>query len=290
MPTSLLHLDTVAELRDALQQQRNSGKTIGLVPTMGNLHAGHVSLVTAAKAQCDFVITTIFVNPLQFGPNEDFARYPRTLPDDMAKLSAAGCDAVFTPAVSDIYPVPLEAQTRISVPVLSTLYCGKSRPGHFDGVCTVVCKFFNMVQPDTAFFGLKDFQQFFIIRRMVNDLQMPLRLIGMPTVRETSGLAMSSRNNYLSPEERQRAASIYATLQSTADNIRNGERDFLAQEKLALARLQAQGLRPDYFQFADSATLLAPSAETRELVALAAAWCGNTRLIDNLVISLPGNS
>lgn len=254
---------------------------------MGNLHAGHVSLVTAAQAQCDFIVTSIFVNPMQFGPNEDFGRYPRTLPEDIAALSKAGCDAVFTPSVDEVYPVAMEMQTRISVPLLSTLYCGKSRPGHFDGVCTVVCKFFNMVQPDVAFFGLKDFQQFFIISRMVSDLQLPLKLIGLPTVRENTGLALSSRNTYLSSDEKQRATAIYATLQQTAAEIRNGNRDFSALEALALDRLSQAGLRPDYFQIADSNTLLAPSVDSRELVMLTAAYAGNTRLIDNLLVEAP---
>jgi pantoate--beta-alanine ligase len=287
MAVPLLQLDSLPSLHAALEGQRGTGRTIGLVPTMGNLHAGHVSLVTAAKNRCDFVVATVFVNPLQFGPNEDFARYPRTLPADMAALAEAGCDAVFTPAVSDIYPIPLEAQTTISVPVLSTLYCGKTRPGHFDGVCTVVCKFFNMVRPDVAFFGLKDFQQFFIIRRMVNDLQMPVRLVGMPTIREASGLAMSSRNNYLSIDEKARAAVIYATLQQAADNIRNGNSDFPSMEAQATERMRHAGLRPDYFQIADSQTLLPPSAATREVVLLAAAYAGSTRLIDNFVVQLP---
>lgn len=286
MTASLLHLDSLSSLHAALAEQRRQGRTIGLVPTMGNLHAGHISLVAAAKTRCDFVVGTIFVNPLQFGPNEDFARYPRTLDADMAALAAAGCDALFTPSVSEMYPVPLEAQTTISVPLLSTLYCGKSRPGHFDGVCTVICKFFNMVRPDLAFFGLKDFQQFFIIRRMVSDLQIPVQLVGMPTIREASGLAMSSRNNYLSSDERGRAVVIYATLQQIADDIRKGGRDFPSLEAQGQERLAQAGLRPDYFQIADTRTLLPPTEDTREVVLLTAAYAGNTRLIDNVVVQL----
>jgi pantoate--beta-alanine ligase len=282
-----LQIDTLPALRQLLAEQRRQRRTIGLVPTMGNLHAGHQSLVTAAKAQCDFVVTTIFVNPLQFGPNEDFARYPRTLAADKAALAQAGCDAVFTPAVSELYPGGPEQQTRISVPHLSTLYCGKSRPGHFDGVCTIVCKLFNMVQPDVAFFGLKDFQQFFIISKMVADLQMPLQLIGLPTVREASGLAMSSRNGFLNDEQREQAAAIFATLQHVAHRIRNKERDFPQLEQQALSQLTAGGLRPDYFQVVDRQSLLGATTSSRHLVLLTAAWAGSTRLIDNVTVDTP---
>lgn len=282
----LQRFDSLSALRQTIAAIRASGRSIGLVPTMGNLHAGHLSLVTAAKAQCDFVITTIFVNPLQFGPNEDFTRYPRTLAVDVALLETARCDAVFTPAVETLYPQGLEQQTRVSVPYLSTLYCGKTRPGHFDGVCTIVSKLFNMTQPDVAFFGLKDFQQFFLIRRMVADLQMPLRLVGLPTVREPSGLAMSSRNGYLNDTERQQAVAIHATLQHIGELLRAGHRDFAAKEQQACAALAAAGLRPDYFHVADANTLLPATADSRQLVLLAAAWAGTTRLIDNLAVDL----
>lgn len=277
-------IDTLAALRQLLAEQRRQRRTIGLVPTMGNLHQGHMSLIAAAKAQCDFVLSTIFVNPLQFGPNEDFARYPRTLEADKAALANAGCDAVFTPAASEVYPVGLDQQTRISVPVLSALYCGKSRPGHFDGVCTIVCKLFNMVQPDVAFFGLKDFQQFFIISRMVADLQLPLKLVGLPTVRETSGLAMSSRNGFLTAGQRQQAAAIYATLQQTARRLDTGERDFPQLEQVARDQLESAGLRPDYFHVVDRASLLPATLETRQFVVLTAAYAGSTRLIDNITV------
>ncbi|MES2606937.1 MAG: pantoate--beta-alanine ligase [Pseudomonadota bacterium] len=280
-------MDTLSALKELLAVQQRQGRTIGLVPTMGNLHAGHVSLVTAAKAQCDFVIATIFVNPLQFGPNEDLARYPRTLDADKVALTQAGCDAVFTPAVAELYPWGLKQQTLISVPHLSTLYCGKSRPGHFDGVCTIVCKLFNMTQPDVAFFGLKDFQQFFIISRMVADLQMPLRLVGLPTVREASGLAMSSRNGFLSTEQRSQATAIHATLQQVAQQIGNGERDFPQLEQFACTQLHAAGLRPDYFHVADRTTLLPATSLSQQLVLLTAAYAGQTRLIDNVTVEAP---
>jgi len=280
-------IDTLAALRLLLAEQRGLGKSIGLVPTMGNLHAGHESLVTSAKAKCDFVVTTIFVNPLQFGPNEDFSRYPRTLAADKEILEKAGCDAVFTPAAADLYPTPLEQQTRISVPHLSTLYCGMSRPGHFDGVCTIVCKLFNMSQPDMAFFGLKDFQQFFLISRMVADLQMPLRLVAMPTVREASGLALSSRNGFLDAGQRKQATAIFATLQRMAGLIRNGDRDFPRIEQEALGQLAVAGLRPDYFQVVDRTSLLPAHGQSFELVLLTAAYAGSTRLIDNVTVDAP---
>ncbi|HTR00789.1 MAG TPA: pantoate--beta-alanine ligase [Candidatus Acidoferrum sp.] len=282
----MLHIETLSELESALTARRQHGSTIGLVPTMGNLHAGHLSLVQAAKAQCDFVITTIFVNPLQFGPSEDFSRYPRTLDADKQLLTAAGCDAVFTPTVTMLYPTGIEQQTRISVPFLSTLYCGKTRPGHFDGVCTIVCKLFNMTRPDIAFFGLKDFQQFFLIKRMVTDLQMPLQLVGLPTVREASGLAMSSRNGYLTGEQREQAAAVYATLQHGAYRLQGGMRDFAAVEQEARDRLESAGLRPDYFSVVDAATLLPAGPGNKHLVLLTAAWAGTTRLIDNLTVDL----
>lgn len=280
------HLDTLAALKSSIAATKAAGRTIGLVPTMGNLHAGHLSLVAAAKSQCDFVLTTIFVNPMQFGPNEDFTRYPRTLPADMKLLAEVGCDAVFTPATDELYPHGLDNQTRISVPILSSLYCGKFRPGHFDGVCTIVCKLFNMTMADVAFFGLKDFQQFFLITRMVADLQLPIRLVGLPTVREPSGLAMSSRNGFLSQEQRDQASVIHATLQQIAALLRSGNRNYQSLELDALQRLQVAGLKTDYFHVVDATTLLPATSETRALVLLVAAHAGNTRLIDNLQLDV----
>ncbi len=282
----LQHIDTLRFLRQTLADVKASRRSVGLVPTMGNLHAGHLSLVKPARAQCDFAVATIFVNPLQFGPNEDFNRYPRTLAADIAMLETVQCDAVFTPAVEELYPQGMAQQTRISVPQLSTLYCGKTRPGHFDGVCTIVCKLFNMIQPDVAFFGLKDFQQFFLIRRMVSDLQLPLQLVGLPTVREPSGLAMSSRNGYLSSIERQQAVAINNMLQHTANLLRTGHRDFVPLEQQACEQLAKSGLRPDYFHVVDADTLLPATETSRHLVLLAAAWAGTTRLIDNLTVDL----
>lgn len=273
------------ELMAAVSAARTAGKRIGLVPTMGNLHAGHYSLVSAARAHCDYVVATIFVNPLQFGPTEDLAKYPRTFEADKAGLLAAGCDALFAPDAATMYPRGLDVHTKISVPHVSTLHCGRTRPGHFDGVCTVVCKLFNMAAPDAAFFGLKDFQQFHIISRMVDDLQIPVRLHGLPTVREASGLALSSRNGYLSEQERAQAPALYASLQRCAQALARGNRDFAALEAEASSALAAAGLRPDYFHICSRATLLPPEAHERELVVLAAAWCGSTRLIDNIEVT-----
>lgn len=288
-------------LRARLKAARSQGQRIGLIPTMGNLHAGHLALVETAREHCDYLLATIFVNPLQFGPSEDFERYPRTFAADVQALQSVGCDAVFVPTVSDIYPQGLAKHTRISVPELSTLHCGASRPGHFDGVCTVVNMLFNMIQPNLAVFGLKDYQQFCIISKMVNDLHMPVQLQGVPTVREASGLALSSRNGFLSTAEKHSAASIHATLQQTAAQIKQNQRDFSSHnndsnfsdhsnysqlEQAALEQLQQAGLRPDYFHICNSHTLLAASAQDTDLVLLVAAYAGSTRLIDNLLVQV----
>lgn len=274
-------------LRTAVADARRQGKRIGLVPTMGNLHAGHLTLVTEARKYCDYVIATIFVNPLQFGPTEDLDKYPRTFEADRAGLQAAGCHALFMPGAATMYPHGLDVHTKISVPHVSTLHCGRTRPGHFDGVCTVVNKLFMMAQPDAAFFGLKDFQQFHIISRMVDDLCIPIRLHGIPTVREASGLAMSSRNGYLDAGERARASTLYAALRDCAERIERGSRDYAALESAAGAMLDAAGLRPDYVHICARATLLPAAPGDRELVILAAAWAGTTRLIDNIQIDAP---
>lgn len=286
MPELALFTDPAA-LAAAVAAARKQGKRIGLVPTMGNLHAGHFSLVTEARKHCDYVIATIFVNPLQFGPTEDVAKYPRTFQADQDGLLAAGCDALFAPDAQTMYPHGLDVHTQVSVPQVSTLHCGRTRPGHFDGVCTVVCKLFMMAQPDHAFFGLKDFQQFHIIARMVDDLRIPLRLHGLPTIREASGLALSSRNGYLGAEDRARATALYATLRDCAAKIASGQRDYAGLEKAATAALTAAGLRSDYVHVCARGTLLPAAPADRELVILAAAWAGTTRLIDNIEVKLP---
>jgi pantoate--beta-alanine ligase len=284
--TELALFTELQPLKAALAAARQQGKQIGLVPSMGNLHAGHLALVQAAREHCGFVLATIFVNPLQFGPTEDLARYPRTFQADCAALQSSGCDALFAPTAALMYPHGLEAHTRITVPGVSELHCGKSRPGHFDGVCTVVCKLFNMIGPDHAFFGHKDYQQFHILGRMVADLQLPVRMHGLATVRESSGLALSSRNGYLSTEERGQAAALYAMLQEAARQIEDGNLDYSALQARASTALASAGLRPDYFHICARATLQPAGPQDRELVILAAAWVGSTRLIDNILVDI----
>lgn len=285
--TEFRRYEELAELRTDLAERRARGQVIGLVPTMGNLHQGHLALVAAAREHCDYVLATLFVNPLQFGPTEDLARYPRSFAADLAALEQARCDALFAPSVATMYPQGMESHTRVSVPGVSLLHCGSTRPGHFDGVCTVVCKLFNMAQPAHAYFGLKDYQQFHIIKTMVADLQIPVQLHGIPTVREQSGLALSSRNNYLGAVERGQAANVYATLQQAASLIQQGARDYDRLEAEARALLTDAGLKPDYVHICSSTTLLKASSADTPLVILAAAWAGTTRLIDNILVT-PG--
>lgn len=275
---------TVADLRAAVSRARGEGKRIGFVPTMGNLHAGHIALVKKAGQRADFVVASIFVNPLQFGPNEDLASYPRTLAADQEKLFEAGCHLVFAPSVEEMYPHGQSMQTIVRVPGVSEGLCGGSRPGHFDGVSTVVSKLFNMVLPDLAVFGQKDFQQLAVIRTMVRDLNMPVQIIGEPTMRAQDGLALSSRNGYLSAEERATAPALYRTLNQLANAIRNGDRDYLELVASGQQALQAAGLRPDYLEIRNATDLQPATADTRELIILAAAFLGSTRLIDNLLV------
>lgn len=237
---------SIAELRAQVLAWRRAGERVALVPTMGNLHRGHLYLVERARALVPRTIASIFVNPTQFGPNEDYAGYPRTLAEDQSQLEGAGLDLLFAPTVAAIYPRPLEAMTQVTVPVLSQILCGVRRPIHFGGVATVVAKLFNLVQPDVALFGEKDWQQLVIIRRMTADLDLPIEIVGVPTVREADGLAMSSRNSYLSAEERAVAPTLYATLTAFAEQVRTGRRDYVALETDAGARLVAAGFRPDY--------------------------------------------
>jgi pantoate--beta-alanine ligase len=277
---------TVRELRAAIARARGEGKRIGFVPTMGNLHSGHAALVTKAAQRADFVVASIFVNPLQFGANEDLDKYPRTLAADQERLLQAGCNLLFAPTVEEIYPDGMAVQTRVSVPNLSEGLCGASRPGHFEGVATVVSKLFNMVQPDLAVFGEKDYQQLAVIRAMVRDLNMPIQIIGEPTVRAEDGLALSSRNGYLTAEQRATAPVVYRTLQQIGDAISRGQRDFAALVADGQAQLAAAGLRPDYLQVRHALTLRPAMVDDRDLVILVAAYLGNTRLIDNLYVHL----
>lgn len=274
----------IAEIRAQVRAWRAKGETVAFVPTMGNLHAGHITLVKEAKRRADHVVASIFVNPMQFGKNEDLDAYPRTLADDQAGLIGAGCELLFTPTPDIIYPKGLDAQTFVEVPGISDELCGASRPGHFRGVATIVLKLFNIVQPDIALFGRKDFQQLLVIRTMVEDLSLPLEIIGVETVREPSGLAMSSRNGYLSADEKHRAAALKAALDTLASQIGSGGQISEAIDG-ANQRLIDAGFRPDYLEVR-SATTLAPATDAdKELVVLAAAYMGKARLIDNLVFS-----
>lgn len=276
---------SLKELRSILRSYRQQGKTIGLVPTMGNLHEGHISLVRKAAEAADIVVTSIFVNPMQFGANEDLDTYPRTLNEDQDKLAAAGNTLVFAPSAEEIYPEGMARQTKVIVPEVSEGHCGASRPGHFEGVATVVTMLFNMVQPDVAVFGEKDFQQLAVIRKMVRDLMIPVQVVGAPTVREEDGLAKSSRNGYLSETERAKAPVVFQTLQQTAEQVQQGRSDFDALEQEAREALASAGLRPDYFNIVSSQTLKPATENDREITLLAAAFLGTTRLIDNLTIS-----
>jgi pantoate--beta-alanine ligase len=252
---------------------------------MGNLHEGHLSLIDQALSMTDFVVCTLFVNPMQFGAGEDLDSYPRTLDDDREKLQQRGCHCLFAPPVSEIYPDGLEHHTRVSVPVLAKRHCGAGRPGHFDGVATVVTKLFSIVRPDVAIFGEKDYQQLQIIRKVTRDLCLPVTVTSGATLREPNGLAMSSRNGYLSQDEKDRAAVIYRTLQESAAQIREtGAPDFQHIEETATQQIREAGLRPEYVAICDAGTLLPPSAESRHLVVLAAARMGTTRLIDNITV------
>ena len=279
----MLTVHTVEELRATVADWRRSGERVAFVPTMGNLHRGHLDLMREASARAGRVVTSIFVNPMQFGEGEDFDAYPRTLEQDSEKLRELGVDLLFAPEVTTIYPAgSTEHQTRVEVPGLSDVLCGASRPGHFVGVATVVCKLFNLVQPDLAVFGQKDFQQLMVIRRMAADLAFPIEIVGKETVRENDGLAMSSRNGYLSAQERATAPLLYRTLQETAAAVKGGNRDYASLEKAAEAALQEAGFRPDYYAIRRSEDLAPVQNSGEDLVVLAAAYLGTTRLIDNL--------
>lgn len=271
---------SVAALREVIRQWRQAGLSVGFVPTMGNLHAGHLKLVDTAKQQTDKVVVSIFVNPTQFGPNEDFASYPRTEQQDQEKLIASGADLLFLPSVAEMYPQA--AQTGISVKGLSSLHCGASRPGHFDGVALVVCKLLNMVQPDWLLLGEKDFQQLALIRQMVADLNIPVTVRGVATVREADGLAMSSRNGYLSEQQRQLAPKLYQALSAAREAILAGNTDYPAVAEQQRQNLQQAGFAVDYFSICRSADLLPAEAGDTELLILLAARLGSTRLIDNI--------
>lgn len=278
----------IAKHINSLQQELAAitvqGESVALVPTMGNLHAGHISLIRQARKLADRVVVSIFVNPAQFDRDEDLAAYPRTLEADIAQLEKARVDVLFAPDVNEIYR-PGQASTRIHVAGLSEILEGEARPGHFDGVATIVAKLFNLVQPDVALFGEKDFQQLLIIRRMAEDLDFPVAVLGMPTVREDDGLAMSSRNGYLNEEERARAPTLFNALRAIEENIRSGSKDYARLEQEALSAIEAAGLRPDYVTIRCADNLDVPSEDDENLVVLAAAWLGKARLIDNISLN-----
>jgi len=280
----VITVTTIAKLRARRAAWREAGERVAFVPTMGNLHDGHVELVRRGRAIADRVVVSIFVNPLQFGAGEDLASYPRTLAQDTERLIAAGTDLLFAPTVEEMYPRLKSEQTRVEVPGLSDILCGASRPGHFAGVATVVCKLFNMVQAEVALFGEKDFQQLSVIRRMVEDLCLPVEIVAVPTVREPDGLAMSSRNGYLTADERTRAPALYRALQDAARSVEQGTADLDAVAATAAAQIDAAGLRTDYVSVRRAADLATPGPGDADLVILAAAYLGRARLIDNLRI------
>ena len=280
-------LTDIAALREQVAQWRHDGERIGFVPTMGNLHGGHLTLVDAAWRRSDRVVVSIFVNPTQFAPGEDYQSYPRTWAADCEALSAHATDLVFAPAVGAIYPDGPTLRTRVEVPELNDILCGASRPGHFTGVATVVTKLLNIVQPDLAVFGLKDYQQLLVIRRLVRDLSLPVEIIGGAVAREPDGLAMSSRNAYLGSAERQRAPTLYHTLCDLAARIEAGESDLERLRAEGLERLRDAGMSPDYLEIRRADDLGPARPDDRELVIPAAAYLGRARLIDNLRVTRP---
>jgi pantoate--beta-alanine ligase len=275
---------TISAVREQVRRWRNEGRRVAFVPTMGNLHAGHVSLIEAARRHGDRFVASIFVNPMQFGPNEDYAHYPRTPQQDERMLAEAGCNVMFMPDVAEIYPNGSERATRVDVPGLSRILDGEFRAGHFEGVSTIVATLFHIVQPDVAVFGEKDFQQLAIVRRMVTDLCLPVEIVGAPTVRDSDGLAMSSRNQYLTPAERQIAPRIYQALLAAANRLQASDTDFASIERAGVEALEKAGMKPDYFSVRRAQDLGAPAPDTKHLVVLTAARLGRARLIDNIQV------
>ncbi|EFC3980778.1 pantoate--beta-alanine ligase [Escherichia coli] len=282
----MLIIETLPLLRQQIRRLRMEGKRVALVPTMGNLHDGHMKLVDEAKARADVVVVSIFVNPMQFDRPEDLARYPRTLQEDCEKLNKRKVDLVFAPSVKEIYPNGTETHTYVDVPGLSTMLEGASRPGHFRGVSTIVSKLFNLVQPDIACFGEKDFQQLALIRKMVADMGFNIEIVGVPIMRAKDGLALSSRNGYLTAEQRKIAPGLYKVLSSIADKLQAGERDLDEIITIAGQELNEKGFRADDIQIRDADTLLEVSETSKRAVILVAAWLGDARLIDNKMVEL----
>ncbi|CCJ84685.1 pantoate--beta-alanine ligase [Cronobacter dublinensis] len=282
----MLIIETLPLLRQQIRRLRMEGKRIALVPTMGNLHDGHMTLVDEAKTHADVVVVSIFVNPMQFDRADDLARYPRTLQEDCEKLKKRGADIVFAPTPDEVYPQGMTEQTFVEVPGLSSMLEGASRPGHFRGVSTVVSKLFNLVQPDVACFGEKDYQQLALIRKMVADMGYDIDIIGVPTVRAKDGLALSSRNGYLTSDQRKIAPGLSKVMNAMAEKLRAGERDLDALIATAREELSEKGFRPDDLQIRDADTLLALSPASKRAVILMAAWLGQARLIDNQTVEL----
>lgn len=280
-----LHVvSAVEELREQLADWRLASEHIALVPTMGNLHEGHLSLVRIARDHAERVVVSIFVNPTQFGEGEDLDSYPRTLERDKRLLQRAKVDLLFLPDVETMYPFGIDNATSVTVPVLSQVLCGSFRPGHFDGVSTVVSRLFGLVQPDVAVFGQKDYQQQLVIRRMVTDLSMPIGIVTGPTVREEDGLAKSSRNQYLTDEERKIAPQLYAAISEAGESLLAGDRDFAALETKAMQQLEKSGFSPEYISIRNAEDLEEPDEGTTNFVVLGAARLGKARLIDNIVL------
>ena len=280
--------EQVSDVRRAVREARGRNCAVGCVPTMGALHAGHESLIRASREECGFTAVTIFVNPKQFGPHEDFSRYPRPLEDDLARCRTAGVDLVFVPTVETLYPAGFS--TYVDVEPLSQIWEGASRPGHFRGVATVVLKLLNIVQPDRAYFGRKDFQQQLLVRKMCCELDLPVEIRTCPTLREPDGLALSSRNRYLDPDQRQTALSLYRCLQLAQGRLQHGKQDVRAVAREMRELLEAAGARPDYAVIADAESLEELAVPSPHMVALVAAHVGRTRLIDNWPITIePGS-
>jgi len=280
---AMQQVSTISLLRNTLKQWRLTGDRIAFVPTMGNLHAGHIKLVTEARKQADKVVVSIFVNPTQFGLGEDFNSYPRTEKADQEKLQEVGADLLFLPAVNEIYAK--HSMTAVTVPALSKLYCGASRPGHFEGVATVVTKLFNMVQPDVSVFGKKDFQQLLVIRTLVHDLNIPVEIVGVETEREFDGLAMSSRNTYLTAKERLLAPELYRAICRARESVYDGEQSLKSIERQAIKQLTGLGFMVDYFSICRSQDLQPATEDDKHLLIMVAAKLGSPRLIDNMSFS-----
>jgi len=282
----VIEVSSSESLREALGDWRRDDEHIALVPTMGNLHDGHLSLVTLAREHAERIVVSIFVNPTQMSEDEDFEQYPRTLERDRRRLKRVNADLLFVPDVDTMYPFGLDNATSVTVPVLTADFCGAFRPGHFDGVTSVVSRLFSIVQPDVAIFGQKDYQQQLVVRRLVEDLRVPLKIVSAPTKREDDGLALSSRNQYLSEEQRGVAPTLYSVLQGVGKDLQAGKRNFEELEGQAMAVLTDAGFDPEYIGIRRAENLEKPDRDNDEIVVLAAARLGNARLIDNIIVSI----